>query len=235
MPVNRLLFMMLWITSCTLVNPYSEQADNVDHFKQTIVVNDEGSVITFSTINGYQKQYGDVVWDDNFFRGFIDKRTGEKSFQVYNVLYYSSSGRGDWRHYQQANYTTPAGQQIAPAQTLRQIEDCSSLVLYGKCIYSEHIAFNVNEQLLNAIAQHSGGSKWMYSLVPQRGEYYPDGLFATEAAALLASMSEYPINTGALSTSRNPTVEPTTQAISAVIPKSQLPPSREIPDGRSVF
>ncbi|WP_353572329.1 hypothetical protein [Candidatus Albibeggiatoa sp. nov. BB20] len=239
--ISRLsvLLVLLWVSACTL-NPYANsgsQPDNADHFKQSIIINDEGNVVTFSTVYGYQKRQGSVVWDDNFFRGFIDKRTGEKSFQIYNVVYYSGNGRGDWRHYKQANYTVPNGQKMANTQTLRQLEDCSALSLYGKCVYSEHVVFNVNEQLLNTIAQKDTDSaQWMYHLVPQRGEQYPDGLFSIEAAGLLSKMAEYRIetHTSTLSLPRN-NRHPAVVAVSIDVPQSQLPPPRDIPSGWSVF
>jgi hypothetical protein len=233
------LFILFWVSSCTL-NPYansSSQPNDAEHFKQSVIVNDEGSIVTFSTVYGYQKRQDSVVWDDNFFRGFIDKRTGQKSFQIYNVIYYSGNGRGDWRHYKRANYTVPNGQQITEIQTLRQLEDCSALSLYGKCVYSEHVAFNIDQALLDNIAQKTNRStQWMYHLIPQRGEHYPDGLFSLEAAGLLAKMAEYKLDnsTHSLSVPRN-TPHPATIAISVDVPKSQLPPTREVPNGWSVF
>ncbi|MCV6639003.1 hypothetical protein [Candidatus Albibeggiatoa sp. nov. NOAA] len=242
MLVSRLslLFVLFLVTSCTL-DPYintGSQSNDIEHFKQSVIANDEGHIISFSTVYAHQKRHGSVVWDDNFFRGFIDKRTGQKSFQIYNVVYYSGNGRGDWRHYKQANYTVPNGQQVANTQTLRQVEDCSALGLYGKCVYSEHVAFDINEQLLNTIAQqNTDAAQWMYSLVPQRGEQYPDGLFAIEAEGLISAMAEYKINTttSALSVPRHTSNHPATVAVSIDIPKSQLPPSRDVPNGWSVF
>jgi hypothetical protein len=152
-------------------------------------------------------------------------------------VYYSGNGRGDWRHYKQANYTVPNGQKVINTQTLRELEDCSSLSLYGKCVYSEHIVFNVDEQLLNTIAQKNADSaQWMYHLVPQRGESYPDAIFTMEAAGLLSKMAEYRIdtNTGILSIPHN-TYNPASVAISVGIPKSKLPPPRDVPSGWSVF
>ncbi|MEK7991504.1 MAG: hypothetical protein VSS52_010900 [Thiotrichaceae bacterium] len=241
MSISRLSFLLvfLWLSACNL-NPYTNlgsEPNDANQLKQSIIVDDEGRIVTFSTVYGYQKRQGSVVWDDNFFRGFIDKRTGQKSFQIYNVVYYSGNGRGDWRHYKQANYTVPNGQQAIETQTLREVEDCSSLNLYGKCVYSEHIVFDINEQLLNTIAQkNTGSAQWMYHLVPQHGESYPDGLFAVEAAGLLSRMAEYRIdtNTSALSVPRN-TRNPATVAISVAIPQSQLPPPRKVPSGWSVF
>jgi len=234
-----ILFLFVMLSACTLepyLNPNS-QTTGAAHFKQSTIVNDEGSIVTFSTVYGQQKRHGSVVWDDNFFRGFIDKRTGKKSFQVYNIIYYSGNGRGDWRYYQQANYTVPAGQQVITTQALKQREDCSALSLYGKCVYSEHVAFDIDEQLLRRIAQgKTEQTQWMYQLVPQRGESYPDGLLSAEATGLLNRMAEYRIepNTSALSVPRN-TQHPATVGVQVDVPQAQLPPVRTVPSGQSVF
>lgn len=229
------LFIFLWISACTFNPFFDSDLQTAEHFKQSIIVNDEGSVVTFSTVYGHQKRQDSVVWDDNFFRGFIDKRTGQKRFQIYNVIYYSGDGRGDWRSYTKANYTVPNGQQVTTTQSLWKNEDCSSLGLYGKCVYTEHVTFDINEQLLQTIAQKKT-AQWMYHLIPQRGENYPDALFSEEAAGLLTRMAEYRIdtNTSVLSTPRN-MPHPATVAVSMDMPTSKLPPPREIPSGWSVF
>lgn len=241
MPMRWFSFILvLGITGCAALDPYlnpNPQTSDAAHFEESTIVYDDGKFVTFSTVYGQQNREGSVVWDDNFFRGFIDKTTGQKSFQVYNVIYYSGNGRGDWRRYRQANYTVPTGQQVIATQNLGEREDCSALGLYGKCVYTEHVAFDLTEQLFQQIAQNdSSNVQWMYQLIPQQGDVYPDSLLSAEAAGLLNRMAAYRMerNTSALSVPVNKP-HPATTAIQIKIPQAQLPPTRHIPDGQSVF
>jgi len=62
----------------------------MEHFRDTATVKDDalGTVATISTQNGYQEKRGllRIVWNDTFLRGFIDKATGRRTFQVYQLI-----------------------------------------------------------------------------------------------------------------------------------------------------
>lgn len=67
-----------------------------EHFKNTATVKDDSldTIATITTVNGFQEKRGllGIVWDDNFLRAHINKKTGQTSFQVYQSIYYQSSG-----------------------------------------------------------------------------------------------------------------------------------------------
>ena len=67
-----------------------------DHFKNSISIIDDPSdkVAELNTSNGYK------ALNDSFLRAFINKKTGEISFQVYIIMCYE----GLWRYYSSVNY-----------------------------------------------------------------------------------------------------------------------------------
>lgn len=167
---------------------------DVKHFKENIVLKDDDLdlVAKFSTVNGFREKRGllGIVWDDNFLRGFVDKKTGERAYQVYNVIYYYDS---NWRDYFQVNYETPNGPNSKPLYKIGHDVDCSSHDLLG-CRYEEHVAFDVEEEVLRRVAtEYVPGRRraWRYKLIPMSGEDYQDGILPAEVAAIVEIMDEY--------------------------------------------
>jgi hypothetical protein len=164
----------------------------MEHFRDTATVKDDAldTVATISTQNGYQEKRGllRIVWNDTFLRGFIDKATGRRTFQVYQLISYKSAG---WRYYELANYQTPTGPRSIPVTVIgRDVTNCSG----GSCDYAEHIAFAVDEDLLRAIASSYAPGKavlWQYKFIPKSGEDFIDGLSNAEVAGFLAKVDEY--------------------------------------------
>ena len=177
---------------------------NKQHFKETVTVNEFAAekVIIFSTIYGSQQQPGNqpVIGDDNFLRGFLDRQNGKTIFQVYNVIYYAQPGsQFDWKQFKQARYQTRIGQELVATKIIKQQTDCSALSLYGQCLYSEHVVFELDNNQVRELAksysdQTTPDSVWSYELLSTAGASYLDKLLLAEIAGLVAKMDEYVIS-----------------------------------------
>jgi len=191
----NLIVLISLLAGCavTLSTPHENQ------FKKTIVIRDDPTqnAVVFSTIKGGQEKQMTTgqVWNDNFLRGFIDKRTGGKTYQVYNVVYYGGSGaKASWKHFKQASYDMLRGVKLTPTTILREDENCSALTVYGQCVYNEHVTFKVTDQLFEAMStmyQSESAKEWQYTLISESRESHRDIITIAEIAGLLASMNEY--------------------------------------------
>src|SRR5208337_4666465 len=145
--------------------------------------------ITISTENGFVEHSGPMrmVWQDEFLKGVIDKKTNQKSFQVYTSIVYS----GDLRSYQTAKYQAAQGPQSVPTIQLRtEAANCE----VGPCTYTEHIAFPIDEQLLRQLAAgYAPGhpSIWSYKLSARSAPNYTAGVSNAEIAGFLAKVDDY--------------------------------------------
>jgi len=174
------IIIAIFILFSCVVNPDNGTLLDWQYFKEKVTVNDHASnaIVTFSTIKGFQKKHRSlqIVVDDSFLRGFIDKRTmAKKTYQVYNIIYYTGSkSASKWKYYRQANYQTPYGNKFIPVNLIKkEVEikkevDCSALPIYGKCLYSEHVTFEIDRALLKTIANTytpriPTESVWQYS------------------------------------------------------------------------
>jgi len=204
--LKKITLIILFILTGCVVNPFTQTTTshlNKQHFKEAVIANEYASetVITFSTIKGYQRRHSlhNVVWDDNFLRGFVDRKNGTKSYQIYNVIYYANSGAEmPWKSFSQVNYQTPDGNDLARTTPIKKEEDCTALPRYGQCLYSEHVVFQIDETLLREVAKfyqenQSAETFWQYELIPNSGTPYNDKLSVAEIAGLLERMDEYAI------------------------------------------
>jgi hypothetical protein len=186
-------------------NQQADKAAQLDkyHFKSTCILKDDAldTIATFSTVNGLKEKHGllQLVWNDNFLRAFVDKKTGATEFQVYNVIWYQGS---NWRFYYQANYETPGGPETCELTSISRDVDCTGSK-YGGCRYNEHVGFLVEEELLRKIAEvHATtwqpGMKvgWKYKLKAQAGPDYQDGILPAEVVGLLERVDEYKMSKG---------------------------------------
>jgi len=162
-----------------------------EHFRDTATVKDDPveAVTVISTENGYAEHKGPMrmVWNDEYLRSVIDKTTGRKSFQVHAWIIYG----GRWRSYETANYQTPAGPKSVPAiQIGRETANCA----VGDCLYTERVAFPVDEDLLRRLAAGNVPGKpaiWAYKFIAKTGPDFAGGLSSAEIAGLLAKIDEY--------------------------------------------
>jgi hypothetical protein len=163
----------------------------MEHFRDTASVKDDpvDAVATISTEKGFAEHRGPMrtVWNDEYLTGVIDKKTGQRSFQVRAWIIY----RGDWRFYETANYQTAAGPKSVPAvQTGKEMENCAA----GDCMYTERLAFPVDEELLRRLAAANVPGKpaiWAYKFTSKSGPDYTGGLSSAEIAGLLAKVDEF--------------------------------------------
>jgi len=202
MTKNALIFILVAILSLSgCIAPIGKVRLDKRHFSDTITIDDYSNLaaIIFSTVSGFQKKHGPykVIWDDNFLRGFIDKKTKAKTYQVYNVIYYAGSGSSArWKYFEQVNFTTLSGQKFIPTTIIDKQEDCSALPIYGKCLYSEHVTFTVDSALLRAVASAYTPRTpmkgfWQYELIPKSGDNYKDKFLVAEIVGLLEKMDKY--------------------------------------------
>jgi len=202
--VKKLIIVIttLILFSCIIYPQRSHQVSlDKQYFAENIIINDYvlNDVVSFSTIKGFQQGNGtyNIVLDDNFLRGFMNKKTKAKTYQVYNVIYYAGSGNGkDWKNFAQSDYQTPEGNKSSPVTLLKKEEDCSTLPHYGKCLYIEHVTFQLDSALMKAIAnrympKNPTKSVWQYQLISSLGEKYEDKLFAAEVLGLSETMVQY--------------------------------------------
>lgn len=172
-----------------------------NHFYNTVDVQDDDldTVATITTVKGFQEKHGliGVVRDDNFIRAFIDKKTGNTTYQVYQTIYYQ--GRG-WNFFNQVNYETPNGPVAEAVTKISSDVDCSGS-RYGGCTYVERIAFDVDPELIALIANnYVFGHKnvWRFKYKAKSGTQYPDGLLPAEAAGLFDFVRDYKASRGLL-------------------------------------
>jgi hypothetical protein len=163
----------------------------MEHFRDTATVKEDslGTMTTISTEDGFVERKGlmGMVWNDEYLRGVVDKKTDQKTFQVYTLITY----RGNWRFYQSANYQTSGGSRSVPlAQIGKESDNCA----VGECIYTERLAFTIDENLLRQLASENTPGKptlWRYKLAAKQGPEYVGGISSAEIAGFLARVDDY--------------------------------------------
>jgi hypothetical protein len=189
----------LLLLGCEAIPVLPSTPSDKQHFKQAVLVNDQPTnpMVTFSTINGLQHRENShpVVLNDNFLRGTLDKVTGRKMYQVYNVIYYAGTGaEARWKYFERVRYQTEQRENIATVQLVKKNEDCSALSLYGQCLYHEQVVFPLEAAEMKTLASSylPGEQKpWLYELVAKSGEVYKDQLLLAEIVGLMEKMDEY--------------------------------------------
>jgi hypothetical protein len=164
---------------------------SMEHFRDTATVinGQQDPKLTISTQNGFVEHSGPMhmVWHDEFLSADIDKKTGEKSFQVHQEISYG----GTWRYYETANLQSATGPRSTPAVHIsKEAANCS----VGDCLYTEHVAFPIDEEVLRQLALAHVPAKpviWSYKLIPKSGPVYTGGLSSAEIAGFLAKVDEY--------------------------------------------
>ena len=108
------------------------------------------TVAEVNTLKGFQWKQGllGIVWDDLFLRGYVDKKTGLVTHQVYASLVWQGSG---WPFFRQVNMALPSGTQSFELSRIASDVDCSGS-RYGGCTYFEHVLFTLTDEQLRSIA-----------------------------------------------------------------------------------
>ena len=164
---------------------------SMEHFRDTATLKDDAldTTATITTEPGFIEHQGLLrfVTHDTFLRGFINKKTGEATTQVYEWITYD----GDWRFYETANFSTLNGPVSAPATQIdKQVDACSTL----SCTHTEHVAFTIPEAYLRALAAAYVPGKpaiWLYKFIPKAGPDFTDGLSNAEVAGFIAKIDDY--------------------------------------------
>jgi hypothetical protein len=193
----RSLALALFIFQCFTVNasilPKNPSLPSLDmeHFKDTATVKEDpnDSTATITTEKGYVDHQGllRTVWNDEYLKGVIDKKTGQKSFQVEAWMTY----QGRWRTYQTATYQASNGPKSVPAvQLSKDLVNCAA----GSCMNVERVEFPVDEALLRQLASGNTPGRptmWQFKLIGKSGPDYVAGLSSAEVAGFLAKVDEY--------------------------------------------
>jgi hypothetical protein len=160
-----------------------------DHFRDTAVVTEDAAhdSTTISTEPGYRESSLGTVWHDEYLQATIDHKTEHKTFEVYGVVTYTGGSRG----YQTGTYQGLAGSQTVEATLARRVTaNCAS----GDCVYTDHLAIPVDEQLLRKLAQAYQPGKptlWTFTLSAKRGRNFRGEISDAEMAGLLARVDNY--------------------------------------------
>ncbi len=164
---------------------------DMEHFKDTATVKDDPSdgTTTITTEKGYVDHQGllRTVWNDEYLKGVIDKKTGQKSFQVLAWMTY----QGRWRTYQTASYLASNGSKSVPAtQISKDLVNCAA----GSCMNVERVEFPVDEALLRQLAAANTPGRptmWQFKLIGKSGPDYVAALSSAEIAGFLAKVDDY--------------------------------------------
>jgi hypothetical protein len=165
-----------------------------EHFYRTAVVHDDplDTVATITTARGFQEKHGIMgfVYDDNFLRAFIDKNTGEVTYQVYQVIHYQDRS---WNFYNRVNFETLAGPQSRNVTVIGRDVDCAGS-RYRGCTYVEDVGFEVDDSLLRAVASRyvpGDLNVWKFKFGAKSGEDHRDGILSSEVAGFLDRVDAY--------------------------------------------
>ena len=163
----------------------------MEHFRDTatVKIDPAGAVATITTENGYLEHTGPMrmVWNDEYLRGVIDNKTGQKSFQINASIIYEGSRRS----FATATYQEAGRAQSVPVTALSgEQTNCA----VGDCTYTERIAFPVDEELLRALAAAYVPGRpalWRFKLIAKAGPAYAGEFSNAEIAGFLAKIDEY--------------------------------------------
>ncbi|HLN48979.1 MAG TPA: PDZ domain-containing protein [Steroidobacteraceae bacterium] len=168
---------------------------NMEHFRDTatVKIDPTDAVTTITTENGYVEHTGlmRMVWNDEYLKGVIDKKTGQKSFQVYASIVYG----GNQRSFATATYQAAGGTQSVPVTAVSaEVTGCA----VGDCTYTERIAFPVDEEYLRQLAAAyvpGRAALWHFKVIPKSGPAYAGQISNAEIVGFLTKVDEV---TGAL-------------------------------------
>jgi len=199
--VSAILAVLIFLMGC--VNHQQKVQDeglrylaiSKDEYKGLISIKDDAlePVVVLSTEKGFKQQHGlaNIIWNDFFLRGYIDKKTGNRKVQVYAALVHQS---GAWLQPYQANYGAPL--QTTSIESIANDVDCAASELYGSCKYWEHVGFIIDDSELKRIEQafqaaDPATQAWQFKIKTKSGKDVQDAFTGNEFAALLEKMNEY--------------------------------------------
>ena len=165
--------------------------DNVAE-RVTLKDDDLTAQAMFTTVPIYQERGGLFSGEpnDSFLRAFVDKRTGQVTWQVYTTINYTGPS---WQFYEVANYQTSQGISQVPVTVIdRDVNDCARL---DGCSYTEQLGFNLTDEVIRAIAKlYVPGGKlgiWRFRLEGHGGGDFTDGFAVAEVAGLVQAVDRW--------------------------------------------
>lgn len=130
-----------------------------------------------------------ITWDDNFLRAYIDKKTGEVVYQVYDIIYMK-----EWSRYYEVSYDADGGTKTQELIRIdADVESCSSNAFIG-CTLREDVAWIVDRKILDSVAdKYQAGQRqaWKYKLKARTGEDQVRPITSAEVWALLHAVDTY--------------------------------------------
>jgi hypothetical protein len=192
---------VLWLAACHPRMSMQEEQSVLrgltdTHFRDTTVVKDDSLdvVASFSTENGLDTGGGipDFFHQDEFLRGFIDKKTGRRQFQLYFTVSYS----GPERFFNAATYETPSGPQQAVVIVISRNRSCQRVQGTSWCDHAEDLGFALDENLVRSIASRYGDGDplkqaWHYKFTAHSGYEIAGIILPAEAKGLLERMGAH--------------------------------------------
>ena len=135
----------------------------------------------------YKQRRGLVGYmlDDTYLKARIDRRSGKVSFEVHQWMRY----QGNLRGYRQVNVQTPEGLRQRPLDKVRySSETCPQQESLVECVFTEHLAFNVDEGVLRTLAESAPGEGWRFRFKAANGKDFNAVLAPAEIAGLLKAV-----------------------------------------------
>lgn len=166
------------------------------HFRDTTTIEDDklDLVAKFTTERGLagEKDFSGYYFQDEYLRGFIDKRTGKRQFQLYFTVFYP----GPQRVFNAATYETPSGTQQAIVTIINRSKSCERDHGVTYCDYQEDLGLELSESLLRAIADRYGVGDplqqvWHYKVTAHSGHDFSNVILPAEAKGLLEAMDAH--------------------------------------------
>ncbi|WP_374414889.1 hypothetical protein [Novosphingobium colocasiae] len=151
----------------------------------------------FDTQLGFQEKHGllGIVWSDVFLRAFVNKKTGETTYQVY---FATVTQAGGWPFFNRVNYEMPGGPEAAELTKVGSDVDCTAS-RYTGCTYTEHVLFSPSRETLDKVATTyvpNAVSAWKMRLKGQSGQTLDMFMTPAEVQGLLLAVDGYKAKSG---------------------------------------
>ncbi len=197
--VSVLLLIALLVLSGCSINPTQAQLQrqalglSVEHFQNGVTVKDDAfeTSAILSTQKGVvpPRQLLQKTWSDEFVRGFINKKTGAKSYQVYVIL--DRYGWG-WVKPYRANFGSPL--RTVPTVRIDREKICTKKK--QPCTRREVVGFGLPPGELRRVVETASAGDlktkvWGFKIKTKDGSDYVGTLPLAEIIGLYRAMQAY--------------------------------------------
>ena len=166
---------------------------SIEHFQHAVTVKDDAyeQFAVLTSKNGFvpPRHLTQKNWSDEYLRGFIDKKTGAHSYQVYVII---DRWGWDWIKPFQANFGKP----LTSEKTVRIGREKVCNRKKSPCVRREIVGFSLPEHELrrvvdNATPQDLKSRVWLFKIKTKDGSDYNSGLPLAEIIGLYRAMQAY--------------------------------------------